>query len=437
MTVPHKNNEQTDIESEELTTVNYNDTIPKATKFNRKSILIAVMVGFAVIAFSLFITSINKKEKPKTDDESKPEISNAKANVGDRMDKMPSNYGPKPDTPDLSKPNPATDTNNAPIDLSNKVDSPNTTNHENPYHNFHYDDNKQYSNNYQSENNPLREQKLKEAEELRAARKSPIKFSIDSKEKKSNDSSAENINTKLASALGSTQMPNMQMPNLNQDTDQNKQEQKLKFLDRERTNPIYLQQSLKTPISPYQVMAGSIIPCNLITGINSDLPGQIIGQVRENVYDTVTGSFKLIPQGTKVIGEYSSQITYGQSRLLVVWTRLIFRNGTSISLEGMPGVDLSGYAGLSDQTDYHMWKLAGATILSTVFGVGAQVAAGNSAAGTATFQQQAASAFAQKSTEVGGKIIDKTLEIQPTLMIRPGQKFNIYVNRDIILKPYR
>ena len=116
----------------------------------------------------------------------------------------------------------------------------------------------------------------------------------------------------------------------------------------------YLQQSLQKPISPYEIKAGSIIPAALITGLNSDLPGQIVGQVTEPVYDTVAGQHLLIPQGTKIVGRYNADIGYGQNRLQIVWDRLIMPNGNSIGLESMVGTDKTGAAGLEDQVDYHI-----------------------------------------------------------------------------------
>ena len=139
----------------------------------------------------------------------------------------------------------------------------------------------------------------------------------------------------------------------------NNQEGKQDYLEENRETQVYLNQHLIKPVSPYQVMAGNIIPSSLITGLSSDLPGILTAQVRHNVYDSVTGRHLLIPQGTRIIGEYSSAVTYGQNRALVVWNRLIYPNGKSIVLEGMPGVDLSGYAGFKDKVDYHFWRMMG------------------------------------------------------------------------------
>jgi type IV secretion system protein VirB10 len=231
-------------------------------------------------------------------------------------------------------------------------------------------------------------------------------------------------------------MPNIKMPSLGP-VDQNNQSEKQEYLDKNRHDDQRPVSSLKSPASPYQVMAGTIIPSTFITGIKGDLPGQIIGQVRENVYDSVTGRYLLIPQGTRLVGEYSNTITPGQDRLLIVWTRLLLPNGNSISLDGMPGVDLSGYAGVEDKVNYHFWRVASGAILSSLMGAGVSIAGGNNEAGKANFGQLAAGGAAQKIQTAGDRILDQMLNVQPTIEIRAGQKFNVFVNKDLILRPYR
>jgi len=222
--------------------------------------------------------------------------------------------------------------------------------------------------------------------------------------------------------------------------DQNMQDEKRTFIDSEKkkdTKAFYVKGSLTPALSKYEVKAGSIIPGVMITGINSDLPGRLTGQVRENVYDTVSGRYLLIPQGAKVIGTYDSKVAYAQDRVLIVWTRLIFPNGDSMDLEGMDGVDLSGYAGLKDKVNNHYAKLITGVVLSSILSAGAKVAAGNNDIGTATFPQQAASGAAQQVASAGAKFTDKNLNVQPTIEIRPGMKFNVFVNKDLVLKPYK
>ena len=185
-------------------------------------------------------------------------------------------------------------------------------------------------------------------------------------------------------------------------------------------------------------MAGTLIPGLLLTGLNSDLPGQILGQVAQNVFDTSSGNHLLVPQGTKVIGQYDSRIVYGQERVLIVWTRLIFPNGKSISLEGMPGVDLSGYAGLSDQVNNHWGRLLTGVIFSSLLSASAQMAEGrNYSTIDPSYGELATQGVARNANQVGQEITRRNLNIQPTLEIRPGFRFNVFVHKDMILEPYK
>jgi type IV secretion system protein VirB10 len=184
-------------------------------------------------------------------------------------------------------------------------------------------------------------------------------------------------------------------------------------------------------------MAGTQIPGVLITGINSDLPGQILGQVSQNTFDSVTGKYLLIPQGTKIVGEYDSRIGYGQERVLIVWTRLLFPNGKSLSLEGMPGVDMSGYAGLADKVNNHYLKLLSGVVVSSVLSAGSRVAQGGSRTVDPSLGQLGAEGFAMNVDDVGQQIARKNLNIQPTIEIEPGKRFSIFVNKDLVLEPYR
>jgi type IV secretion system protein VirB10 len=157
---------------------------------------------------------------------------------------------------------------------------------------------------------------------------------------------------------------------------QNGQDSKLLFVnapvDRRTTAP----DRISRPASPFVVQAGTIIPAALITGIRSDLPGQITAQVTENIFDTPTGRAKLVPQGARLIGVYDSQVSFGQSRVLLVWTRLIMPNGRSIVLERQPGADAAGYSGLEEEVDNHWKELLGAAALSTLLGVGSELGSG-------------------------------------------------------------
>lgn len=222
-------------------------------------------------------------------------------------------------------------------------------------------------------------------------------------------------------------------PPLDPGAAQNMQDRKLAFVnaavDRRTVTPDRVQEK----VSPYVVQAGTVIPAALITGIKSDLPGTITAQVTEQVYDTPTGKQLLIPQGARLIGQYDSQVAFGQSRVLLVWNCIIMPNGTSIVLERQPGADAEGYSGLEDDVDYHWGQLFKAAILSTLLGVGTELGSSNN-------ENEIARAIRQSSqdtaSDVGRQLIRRQLNIQPTLTIRPGFPVRVIVNRDLILQPY-
>ena len=215
---------------------------------------------------------------------------------------------------------------------------------------------------------------------------------------------------------------------------QNGQDRKLAFVnaavDRRTTSP----DRVTAPASAHVVQAGTVIPGALLTGIRSDLPGQITAQVTENVYDSPTGRSLLIPQGARLIGTYDSQLAFGQSRVLLVWTRLIMPNGRSIVLERQPGADTAGYSGLEDEVDNHWGSLFKAALLSTLLSVGSE-------AGTSGTQNDLTQALrrgsSQSFNQTGQQIVGRSLNVQPTLTIRPGFPVRVIVNRDLLLEPYQ
>lgn len=185
------------------------------------------------------------------------------------------------------------------------------------------------------------------------------------------------------------------------------------------------------PASPYILQAGAVIPAALITGIRSDLPGQITAQVTENVYDSPTGSLLLIPQGSRIIGQYDDGVTFGQRRVLLVWNRLILPGGRSIVLERLPGADASGYAGLEDGIDYHWWDLMKAAGLSTLLAVGAELATSDEDRLIRAIRDGAQDTVNQ----AGQQIVQRQLQVAPTLTIRPGFPVRIIVTRDLVFEP--
>jgi type IV secretion system protein VirB10 len=218
--------------------------------------------------------------------------------------------------------------------------------------------------------------------------------------------------------------------------EQNQQDHKQSFIHRAADPKIYSSASLQTPRSPYQIMAGTIIPAALVTGINSDLPGEIIATVTENVYDTVTGRYLLVPQGSRLLGQYDSQVTYGQRRVLLVWTRLLMPNGSSIVLERLPGVDGAGYSGVEDGVNWHWGRIFAGAALTTLLGVNAQLVAANTNTSSGSIVIATRQSAQDSVNQVGQQITRKNLSIQPTLTARPGLPLNVIVNKDIILRPY-
>ena len=218
---------------------------------------------------------------------------------------------------------------------------------------------------------------------------------------------------------------------------QNRQDQKQAFVanggDTATRNPA----SLQLPASPYQVMAGTIIPAALVTGINSDLPGQVIANVTEAVYDTATGRFLLIPQGSRLIGRYDSQVSFGQRRVLLVWTRLILPDTSSIALDRLPGIDPAGYAGLEDGVDWHWDRILAGAALSTLLGVGAELAAPDRGGSDSKIIIATRQSGQDTVNQVGQEITKRNVSIQPTLTIRPGFPMRVMVNKDLILRPYQ
>lgn len=191
---------------------------------------------------------------------------------------------------------------------------------------------------------------------------------------------------------------------------------------------------LMPPRSRYELMAGAVVPAALITELNSEQPGRAIAQVTANVYDSVSGVHLLIPQGARLIGTYDADTSYGERRLVLVWNRLIFPNGWSISLRGMEGADPTGAAGLRDRTDNHLDRLAGAIGLSAIISVIADNAEDDDQNSLA---QSVGDAAAAEAARTGGRIVDRELSVRPTLRIRAGGSVRLLVTRDIQLRPYR
>jgi type IV secretion system protein VirB10 len=209
------------------------------------------------------------------------------------------------------------------------------------------------------------------------------------------------------------------------------------FIARASTpGPTYAPSLPQAPLSPYEIKAGTVIPAALITGLNSDLPGMAVAQVTQPVFDHRTGRLVLIPQGARLIGKYDSQVGYGQDRVLLVWTRLIYPSGRSVELGGMGGVDATGAAGLSDRVDSHLPVLARAIGLSTLISIGAAAAQNSQARGGDNLVlQDAAGGVAAQASQTGQRLVERDLQRAPTLRVRPGFPVLVMVDKDLVLPP--
>ncbi|MFK0278730.1 IncP-type conjugal transfer protein TrbI [Ensifer sp. NPDC090286] len=216
--------------------------------------------------------------------------------------------------------------------------------------------------------------------------------------------------------------------------DQNGQTSKEDFFNQDIKELGYLPNQVVPPLSAYELKRGSVIPATLITGLNSDLPGRITAQISQNVYDSATGHRLLIPQGAKLFGRYDSKISFGQERVLAVWTDLIFPNGSTLQIGGMAGTDAEGYGGFSDKTDRDLLRTFGSAALIALIGTGIDMSMPESS--TRATQDTASDAARRNFAETFGRVaeqtISKNLNVQPTIRIRPGYKFNLLVDQDII-----
>ncbi|NGY05904.1 TrbI/VirB10 family protein [Solimonas terrae] len=220
-------------------------------------------------------------------------------------------------------------------------------------------------------------------------------------------------------------------------TVQNRQEQKEAFLAKASSGGTRSLGGLQLPASPYQVMAGTVIAAALITGIQSDLPGDVVASVTEPVYDTATGRFVLIPQGSRLLGRYNSQVSYGQSRVQVVWNRIVLPDTSSFELDNLVGTDPAGHAGLEDGVDWHGDRVFAGAALTTLLGVGAELAAPENRNDGNRVIVAGRDSAQDSVNQVGQEMTRRNLNIQPTLTERPGLPVRVIVHRDLALRPYQ
>ncbi|CAI2932241.1 TrbI/VirB10 family protein [Aminobacter niigataensis] len=254
--------------------------------------------------------------------------------------------------------------------------------------------------------------------ELEAARTSQVFFQAGPL----STSAPIGMNTPGLSGLGTGAQPGAQTA----------QDRQLAFLNAPVDRRTIATDRVMAPASPYVLQAGAIISAALITGIRSDLPGQITAQATENIYDSPSGRILVVPQGTRIIGEYSNDVGFGQRRILLVWSRLIFPNGRSIVLERQPGADTQGYAGIEDGVDYHWLDLAKAAGLSTLLSVGAELAVDDQDRLLRAIRNGGQDTI----NDAGQQIVRRQLNVPPTLTIRPGFPVRVIVMRDLVLEPY-
>ncbi|QIL69159.1 TrbI/VirB10 family protein [Diaphorobacter sp. HDW4B] len=219
-------------------------------------------------------------------------------------------------------------------------------------------------------------------------------------------------------------------------TVQNRQDQKEAFLKSGSTETRN-SGNLQMPASPYQVMAGTVVAAALVTGIKSDLPGDVIATVTEPVYDTATGKFLLIPQGSRILGRYNSQVSYGQSRVQMVWNRVILPDTSSLTLDNLVGTDPAGYAGVEDEIDRHWGRILAGAALTTLLGAGAELAAPENRQDGNRIIIAGRDGLQDSVNQVGQEMTRRNMNIQPTLTARPGLQVRIIVNRDLMLRPYQ
>lgn len=265
---------------------------------------------------------------------------------------------------------------------------------------------------------------------------SPLKVSISELEKVSNDSRATDRQSTATSNSTASDLYAAAMKSglMGQNVDPNGQSSKEDFFNADIKELGYLPNRVVPQQSRFELKRGSVIPATMITGINSDLPGRITAQVSQSVYDSATGHYLLIPQGTKLLGRYDSKVSFGQSRVLVVWTDIIFPNGSTLQIGGMAGTDSEGYGGFADKVDNHYLRTFGSAVLVALIGTGIDMAVPQSS--TLATQDTASDAARRNFAETFGRVaeqtISKNLNVQPTIRIRPGYRFNVLVDQDMV-----
>ncbi|WP_241126962.1 TrbI/VirB10 family protein [Novosphingobium terrae] len=271
------------------------------------------------------------------------------------------------------------------------------------------------------------------SEEARAARESGVMVQI-----VGGDKTGQGVATVTpASASGAGADPAQAQPTarmaLDPDHDPGQQQRKADFVSNLDTKGDINPHALTEPTSPYTLSAGTVISASLITGINSDLPGLVSAQVTQNAYDSATGRYLLLPQGSRLIGSYDSVVAYGQKRALLVWQRIILPDGSSVRIDNVPASDASGFAGLADKVDFHSWQLIKGVVLSSLLGVSTQLSFGSNESDLLRAIRESTQ---QSAGRAGDQIVTRALNVQPTITVRPGWPLRVVVHKDIVMRPW-
>lgn len=374
---------------------------PGVTRVNKK-VVIAICAIIALVLCYTFVNGFSQQKRLSNNHDDAEEVTvNQYQTLPDGLSEMPSDYTEAASLKEQS---------------SNPVIKPNVV----------YDSPTHISKASDIYNEKEMAQHIKEEEE---ARSSEIVFSFSGyRESPSNSyagSGQSGDSQRIPPSPASLQADGLKL--------QNMQAEKKQFFNASRDSNIYMPHQKQTALTPFQLNAGAVIPASLISGINSDLPGDVIAQVRENIYDSLSGNHILIPQGTRIVGEYDSNVSFGQDRVMLVWDRLEYPDGSTLLLKNMSASDLSGYAGLSDKVDNHTFKIITAVLVSSLLNVTANEATGDSTGISRAFAEDAALGVNDASQQ----IVQKQLNVQPTINIRPGYSFNIIVKQNMLLEPYQ
>lgn len=394
------------------------------TQINRK----VVIVGAGVVAVLLFLAASIALDPPKVSSDEPRELYNTRNKpTADALAALPASYEQMPavdDTVPKLGPPIAGDLGGAFVQTERDLGIDPTT-IEYPINDFRPD----------PVSEAERAERIRQAQLVQDSLESPVFFSLrggSNKQVGEAPAPAKSIDP-FAGLTEATQAYASGSPFAGgHNRDANLQSSKIAIADSANDDAIYNPHRIIDPISPYQVMAGTIIPASLITGLNSDLPGTIIAQVTQPVYDTVSGSHLLIPQGARLIGRYDSQVSFGQDRALIVWDRILFPDGASVQIDALPGTDQSGYAGLSDKVDNHWGRVFVAAGLASILGIGTELAIDDDDRLLNAVQ----GSFQDTANQAGQRMVDRNLNIQPTLKVRPGWPMRVIVTRDLILRPY-